>query len=140
LIREFYSNASLKEDHIECCIRGHAFTLDRGDFDGKLRHEEQDHEEFIPFKDLELIQLCLGCYREGRCLNRIAFPPNLRYLAYIMMFNLYSVRKLTTINNARDIFLMEFRENIYIDIGAYLYTIIAKLQRQPQGKSLFSQV
>ena len=31
------------------------------------------------------------------------------------MFNLYSVKKMTTISNARAIFLMEFRENTYID-------------------------
>ena len=101
-----------------------------GDFDGKLGCEEQDHEEFIPFKDkmvsLESVQLYLGGYREGRCLNKTAFPLNLRCLAYIMMFNLYPVKKLTTINNARAIFLIEFLEKIYIDIGTYLYTIIAK--------------
>ena len=101
-----------------------------GDFDGKLGCGEQDHEEFIPFKDkmvsLESVQLCLGGYWEGRCLNTTAFPPNLRCLAYIMMFNLYPVRKLTTINNARAILLTEFRETIYINIGAYLYTIIVE--------------
>ena len=43
-----------------------------------------------------------------------------------MMFNLYPERKLSTINNARTIFLMELYETIYIDIGAHLYNIIAK--------------
>ena len=43
-----------------------------------------------------------------------------------MMFNLYLVRKLSIINNARAIFLMELREKIYIDIGAHLYSIITE--------------
>ena len=43
-----------------------------------------------------------------------------------MMFNLYPVKTLSTINNARAIFLMELRENTYIDISAHLYNIIAK--------------
>ena len=30
LIREFYANASLKEDHIKCWVKGRAFTLDMG--------------------------------------------------------------------------------------------------------------
>ena len=43
LIREFYENATLKEDYIECWVRGRAFTLDVGDIDGILGHEEVDH-------------------------------------------------------------------------------------------------
>jgi len=39
---------------------------------------------------------------------------------------LYLVKKLSTINNARAIFLMELRENTYIDISAHLYNTIAK--------------
>jgi len=42
-----------------------------------------------------------------------------------MVFNLYPIRKMTTINNARAIFLMEFWENIYIDISAHAFSIIA---------------
>ena len=41
-----------------------------------------------------------------------------------MIFNLYLVKKLTTINNARAIFLMELRENTYIDISAHIFCII----------------
>ena len=141
LIREFYANATLKEDYIECWVRGRAFTLDMGDIDGILRHGELDHEDFIPFKDrmvsLESVQLRLGGVREGNCLNTISFPPNLRCLAYIMMFNLYPIRKLTTINNVRAIFLMELREKIYIDMGAHLYTIIAKATRTISRAKLF---
>ena len=42
-----------------------------------------------------------------------------------MMFNLYPIKKLTTINNARAIFLMELQENTYIDISAHALCIIA---------------
>ena len=115
LIRDFYANASLKEEHIECWVRGHAFTLD---IDAILGLEEQNHEGFTPFKDrmlsLESVQLRLGGHREGKSLNKTSFPPNLRCLAYIMMFNLYPVKTLSTINNARAIFLVELHENTYI--------------------------
>ena len=139
-IREFYANASLKEDHIECWVRGRAFTLYMGDIDAILGLEQQDHEGFIPFKDkivfLETVQLRIGGYREGRCLNTNSFPPNLRCLTYIMMFNLYPVRKLSTINNARAIFLMEFHEKIYIDIGAHLYNIITEATKTTSRSKL----
>ena len=111
-----------------------------GDIDAILGLEEQDHEGFIPFKEeivfLETVQLRIGGYREGRCLNTNSFPPNLRCLTYIMMFNLYPVRKLSTINNARAIFLMEFHEKIYIDIGAHLYNIITEATKTTSRSKL----
>ena len=42
----------------------------------------------------------------------------------IMMFNLYMVRKMTIINNTRGIFLIELKENTYIDISAHIFSII----------------
>ena len=104
MIRKFYANASLKEEHIECWVRGHEFTLDIENIDDLLGFEEQNHE--------------------GGSLNTASFPLDLRCLAYIMIFNLNPVKKLSTINNARAIFLMELRENTNIDISAHLYNII----------------
>ena len=75
---------------------------------------------------LESMQHRIVGHRERRSLNTTSFPPDLRCLAYIMLFNLYLVKKLSTINNARAIFLIELHENTYIDISAQLYNIIAK--------------
>ena len=47
----------------------------------------------------------------------------------IMMFDLYLVKKMTTINNARAIFLIELKENTYIDISAHIFFIIANETR-----------
>ena len=74
---------------------------------------------------IETVQSHIGGVREGRCLNTTAFPPNLRCLTLIMMFNLYPIKKMTTINNARAIFLMELQESTYIDISAHAFSIIA---------------
>ena len=119
MIREFYTNVSLKKEHIEFWVRGHEFTLDIEDIDATLGLEEQDHGGFTPFKDrmlsLKYVQLRIGGNKEGRSLNTTSFPPDLRCLTYIMMYNLYPVKKLSTINNARAIFLMEIHENTYID-------------------------
>ena len=132
LIREFYANAVLREDEINSWIRGHEFNIDLEDIDEVLGFEELDHD-FTHYKDImlsiETIQSHIGGVREGRCLNTTAFPPNLRCLTYIMMFNLYSIKKLTTINNARAIFLIELQENTYIDISAHIYCIITDEKR-----------
>ena len=55
-----------------------------------------------------------------------------------MMFNLFPVRKLTTINNARAIFLMELKENTYIDISAHIfYTIVDETRTTSRAKLIF---
>ena len=41
-----------------------------------------------------------------------------------MMFDLYPVRKLTTINNDRAIFLVELKEKTFIDISFHIYDTI----------------
>ena len=128
LIWEFYAYAILREDEIDCWVRGHKFTIDLEDVDDVLGFEDLEHD-FTHYKDrmlsIETVQSHIGGVREGRCLNTTAFPPDLRCLTYIMMFNLYPVKKMTTINNARAIFLMELQENTYIDISAHALCIIA---------------
>ena len=53
-------------------------------------------------------------------------------------FNLYQVRKMTTINNARAIFLMELKENTYIDISAHIfYTIVDETRTTSRAKLIF---
>ena len=62
----------------------------------------------------------------------------MRCLTVIMMFNLYLVKKLTTINNAKAIFLMELKENTYIDISAHIfYTIVDETKTTSKAKLIF---
>ena len=133
LIKEFYANAILRNDYIDCWVRGNEFTLEVGNIDGVLGHGDLDHEDFTPFKDrmlfIKTVQSRIGYAREGKHLNTTTFAPDLRCLTYIMLFNLYPVRKITTINNAKAIFLMELREKTYIDIGAHVFSIIVEETR-----------
>ena len=142
LIRGFYANARLREHAINCWIRGHKFTIDVDDIDKVLGFEGLDDHDFTHYKDrmlsIETVQSHTGGVREGRCLNTTAFPANMRCLTTIMMFNLYPVRKLTTINNARAIFLRELKENTYIDISAHIfYTIVDETRTTSRAKLIF---
>ena len=127
MIREFYANAVLREDEINCWIKGHEFNIDLEDIDEVLGFEELKHD-FTHYKDkmlsLEMVQSHIGGVR-GKMTQHYYFSTYLRCLTLIMMFNLYSVKKMTTINNARAIFLMESWENTYIDINAHIFCIIA---------------
>ena len=96
LIREFYSNAVIKDNELSCWVRGKKFVLDAHVIDEVLGLEGMDDEEFINFKDrsvsIETVQQRIGGQREGKCLNTTAFPVDMRVLTIIMMFNLYPIR------------------------------------------------
>ena len=142
LIREFYSNAVIKEDELSCWVRGTEFTLDAHDIDDVLGLEGLEDHDFINYKDrmlsIENVQQRIGGQREGRCLNTTTFPVDMRCLTIIMMFDLYPIKKLTIINNARAIFLMEFKEKTFIDINSHIFdTIVDKTRTTFRPKLIF---
>ena len=142
LIREFYFNVKIREDEIDCWVRGHEFTLDAHDIDEVLGLEGLEEYEFINYKDrmlsLETVQNRIGGQIEGKCLNATAFPVDMRCLTIIMMNNLYPMKKLTTINNARAIFLMELKEKTFIDISSHIFdTIMDETRITSQAKLVF---
>ena len=131
-MREFYSNAVIREDELSCWVRGTEFTLDAHDIDDVLGLEGLEDHDFINYKDrmlsIETVQQRIGGQREGRCLNTTVFPVDMRCLTIIMMFNLYPIKKLTTINNAKAIFLMELKEKTFIDISSHIFVRISALK------------
>ena len=142
LIREFYANAMLREDELNCWIRAKKFTIDASDIDNVLGLEGLDDHDFTNYKDrmlsIETIQYHIGGAREGRCLNTTTFPTDMRCLTNIMMFNLYPVRKLTTINNAKAIFLKELKENTFINISSHIFdTIVDETRTTSRAKLIF---
>ena len=142
LIKELYANVMLREDELNCWIRGKEFTIDASDIDNVLGLEGPDDHDFTNYKDgmlsIETVQSRIGGAREGRCLNTTAFPTDMRCLTTIMMFNLYPIRKLTTINNAKAIFLMELKENTFIDISSHIFdTIMDKTRTTSRAKIIF---
>ena len=101
----------------------------------------KDHD-FVNYKDrmlsIETVQQRIDGQREGRCLNTKAFPVDMRCLTIIMMFNLYPIKKLTTINNARAIFLMELKEKTFIDISSHIFdTIMDETRTTSRPKLIF---
>ena len=62
----------------------------------------------------------------------------MRCLTIIMIFNLYPIKKLTTINNARTIFLMELEEKTFIDISSHIFdTIVDETRTTSRPKLIF---
>ena len=127
---------------MSCWVRRKEFTIDAHDIDEVLRLEGLEDYDFTNYKDrmlsIETIQTRIGGQREERSLNTTAFPADMRCLTTIMMFNLYPVRKLTTINNARAIFLMELKEKTFIDISSHIFdTIVDETKTTSRPKLIF---
>lgn len=142
LIKEFYANAVIRDDELSCWVRRKEFTIDAHDIDKVLGLEGLDDHDFTNYKDrmlsIETVQSRIGGAREGRCLNTTAFPTDMRCLTIIIMFNMYPIRKLTTINNARAIFLMELKENTFIDISSHIFdTIVDETRTTSKAKLIF---
>ena len=51
LIREFYSNAVIREEELSCWVKGTEFTLDAHDIDDVLGLEGLEDHEFVNYKD-----------------------------------------------------------------------------------------
>ena len=66
LFRKFYANVILRDDYLDCWVRGHEFTIEVEDIDGVLGHENIDHD-FTHFKDrmfsIETVQSHIGGVR-----------------------------------------------------------------------------
>ena len=145
LIKEFYANVLIREDELRCWVRRKEFTIDAHDINEVLGLEGLEDHDFTNYKDkmlsIEIVQTRIGGQREGRCLNITAFLADMRCLTTIMMFNLYLVRKLTTINNARAIFLMELKEKTFIDISSHIFhTIVDETRTTSRPKLIFPSI
>ena len=61
-----------------------------------------------------------------KALHTIPFTPEMRTLAYIMIFNLYPVRNLTNLSALRSIFLSDLFTHKEIDICSHIYHLFTK--------------
>lgn len=59
-------------------------------------------------------------------MHTVDFSPVVRDLAYIMIFNLYPVKNLTTLSQPRTLFLHDLFKKKEIDICAHIYYLLAK--------------
>ena len=68
----------------------------------------------------------LGGEIRKKAFNPIPFTPKMRTLAYVMIFNLYLVKNLTTLLAPRAIFLFDLFTHKEIDICSHIYFLFTK--------------
>ena len=120
IIKEFFSNAVVDGDRIECWVRHKEFVITREIIQDFLEVRTPSQPITVQCEDRldstkEMIRI-LGGTPKKSSMNTIPFTPEMRTLAHVMIHNLYLVTNLTTLSAPRTIFLYDLFTHKEIDI------------------------
>ena len=120
IIKEFFSNAVVDGDRIECWVRHKEFVITSEIIQNFLEVRPLSQPITVPYEDRlgstdEMIWI-LGGTTKKTSMNTIPFSPEMRVLAYVMIHNLYPVTNLTTLSAPRTRFLYDLFTHKEIDI------------------------
>ena len=126
IIKEFFSNASVEGDHIDCCVRHKEFAITRESIQEFLEIRPPSQPITVQYEDrldfIEEMVLTLGGTLEKTSMNTIPFST----LAHVMINNLYSITNLTTLSAPRTIFLYDLFTHKEIDICGHTFHLLKK--------------
>ena len=135
IIKEFFSNAVVDGDRIECWVRHKEFVITREIIQDFLEIRPPSQPISVQYEDRlgsteEMVQI-LGGTPKKSSMNTIPFSPKIRTLAYVMIHNLYLVTNLTTLSAPRTTFLYDLFTHKEIDIyGHILYLLKKSIMKQ----------
>ena len=111
IIKEFFSNASVEGDYIDCWVRHKEIVITRESIQEFLEIHPPSQPITVQYEDhldsIEEMVLTLGGTLKKTSINTIPFSPEIRTLAHVMIHNLYPVINLTTLSIPRTIFLYD---------------------------------
>ena len=130
VIRVFYTNAVMEGDHIGCWLRGREFYVTRESIQEILEVCPMTQQSYLHYDDrrdspVPIVEI-LGGDLKKKVVNTIPFTPKIRTLAYIMIFNLYPVKNLTTLLGPKAIFLLDLFTHKEINIRNHIYYLFTK--------------
>ena len=107
IIKEFFSNAAIEGDHIECWVRHTEFVITREIIQDFLEVRPPSQPILVQYDNrlgsiVEMVRI-LGGSPKKNSMNTIPFSPEMRTLAYVMIHNLFPVTNLTTLSTPRTI-------------------------------------
>ena len=130
IIREFFSNATIDGDRIECWVRHKEFVITREIIQDFLEVRPPSQPIEVQYEDRlgstdEMIRT-LGGIPKKSSMNTIQFSPKMRALAYVMIHNLYPVTNLTTLFAPRTRFFYDLFTHKEIDICGHIFHVLKK--------------
>ena len=102
IVKEFFAITFMEDDHINCWVQGKEFTISMELIQELLEIFLMTSDTFLHFDERKdklepLVQILEGQLKK-KSLHTTNFSPEMRALAYIMIFNLYLVKNLTTLS------------------------------------------
>ncbi|XP_030936883.1 uncharacterized protein LOC115962136 [Quercus lobata] len=138
IIREFFANAFLECDHINCWVRGREFTISRDLIQELLEIQLTTPDTSLHYDErkekLEPLVQVLGGQLKKKALHTIELSPEMRASAYIMIFNLYPMKNLTTLSGPRTVFLHDLFTHKEIDICGQIYHLFVKCIKKRKSR------
>ena len=130
IIKEFFSNANVDEDHINCWVRHKEFVITRDSIQEFLEVRPPSQPITIQYDDrldsIEPMVKVLGGSLHKKLMNTIPFNMEMRTLAYVMIHNLYPVTNLTTLSASRTIFIYDLFTHKEINICGHIFHLLTK--------------
>ena len=130
IIKEFFSNASVEGDHINCWVRHKEFVITRESIQEFLEVHPPLQPITVQYDDrldaIEEMVTTLGGTLKRSSMNTIPFNPETRTLAYVMIHNLYPVTNLMTLSSPRTIFMYDLFTHKEIDICGHIFHLLKK--------------
>ena len=130
IIKEFFLNASVDGDHINCWVRHREFVITRESIQEFLEVCPLSQPIIVQYDDRlesieEMVRILSGTLNK-KSMNTIPFNLEMRTLAYVMIHNLYPVTNLTTLSAPRTIFLYNLFTRKEIDICGHIFHLLTK--------------
>ena len=130
IIKEFFSNASVDGDHINCWVRHKEFKITRDLIQYFLEVLPPSQSITMQYDDrlesIEPMVKVLGGSLHKKSMNTIPFNMEMRTLAYIMIHNLYPFTNLITLSRPRTNFLYDLYTHKEIDIYGHIFHLLTK--------------
>ena len=130
IIREFFSNATVEGDHIDCWVRHKEFVITKDSIQEFLEIRPPSQLISVQYEDRlgsteEMVEILSGTSKKSS-MNTIPFSPEMRALAYVMIHNLYLVTNLTTLSAPRTKFLYDLFTHKENDIYGHIFHLLKK--------------
>ena len=130
IVKEFFSNASVEGEHINCWARHKEFVITRESIQEFLEVCPPSQPITVQYDDrlesIEEMVTILGGTLKKSFMNTIPFNLEMRTLAYVMIHNLYLVTNLTTLSSPMTIFLYDLFTHKEIDICGHIFHLLTK--------------
>ena len=131
IIKEFFSNASVEGDRIDCWVRHKEFVTTRDNIQEFLEIRPPSQIITVQYEDrldsIEDMVLTFGGSPKKSSINSIPFSSEMRTLAHVMISNLYLVTNLMTLSIAKTIFLYDLFSHKEIDIRGHIFHLLKKI-------------